>query len=56
MAFLNDELVVLGVARVAPRRVVLPQRGTRSVVQARAGSWERWKVRVGDQFEIREIP
>jgi uncharacterized membrane protein (UPF0127 family) len=55
MAFLDGELAVLAVASVAPRRLLLSRPGTRSVVQARAGSWERWNVGVGDRLEIREV-
>src|SRR5580698_4347224 len=55
VAFLDAELVVLGVASVAPKRPLLSPRGTKSAVMARAGSWERWTVRVGDHFEIRQV-
>jgi hypothetical protein len=56
IAFLNADLVVLFLTRMPPWRLVLPRRGVRSVVQAEAGLWERLSVRVGDQFEIREVP
>jgi uncharacterized protein len=55
VAFLSEDLTVLRMARVDPWRVVLPRRGVRSVVQAEAGSWERWGVQVGDQLVIREV-
>jgi hypothetical protein len=47
--------VVLGVASVAPQRPILAPKGTRSAVMARAGSWERWNVQLGDHLEIRLV-
>jgi uncharacterized protein len=55
VALLSEDLTVVRLARLRPGRVLLPSRGVRSVVQAEAGSWERWGVRVGDQFVIREV-
>lgn len=54
VAFLSADLTVLRVARLKPWRVTLGGPGARSVVEARAGSLERWGVRVGDQLEVRE--
>jgi uncharacterized membrane protein (UPF0127 family) len=57
VAFLSEDLTVLRLVRVGPWRIVLPRRrGVRSVIEAEAGSWERWGVRVGDQLVIREVP
>ncbi|HVA06962.1 MAG TPA: DUF192 domain-containing protein [Acidimicrobiales bacterium] len=55
VAFLTDELVVLRLARMPPWRVAFPRRGVHSVLEAEAGSWERWGVRVGDQLVIRAV-
>jgi hypothetical protein len=55
VACLNGDLVVVHLTRMAPWRVCLPRPGVRSVVKAEAGLWERLSVRVGDQFEIREV-
>ncbi len=55
VALLSEDLRVLALRRVAPWRVILPRRGVRSVVEAEAGSWERWGIRVGDQLLIREV-
>jgi uncharacterized membrane protein (UPF0127 family) len=55
VAFLSADLVVVRIVRVPPWRVALPRRRTRSVLQAEAGAWERWGVRVADQLEIREV-
>jgi uncharacterized protein len=55
VAYLDADLIVLHLARLAPWRVCLPRPGVRSVVKAEAGVWERLSVHVGDQFEIREV-
>ena len=54
VAFLSSDLTVLRVARLKPWRVALGGPAARSVVEAEAGSLERWGVRVGDQLEVRE--
>ena len=54
VAFLSADLTVLRVARLKPWRVALGGPAARSVVEAEAGSLERWGVRVGDQLEVRE--
>jgi uncharacterized membrane protein (UPF0127 family) len=55
VAFLSEDLTVVRLERVRPRRVVLPRRGERSVVEAQAGAWERWGVLVGDQLVVRDV-
>ena len=54
VAFLDRDLVVLGTLRAAPWRLALPRRGGRSVLEAKAGSFERWGLGCGDRLEIRE--
>lgn len=54
VAFLSSDLTVLRVRRLKPWRVALGRPNTRSVVQAEAGSLERWGVRVGDKLEVRQ--
>ena len=54
VAFLASDLTVLRVTRLKPWRVALGRPNTRSVVQAEAGSLERWGVRVGDKLEVRQ--
>jgi uncharacterized membrane protein (UPF0127 family) len=54
VAFLDRNLVVLAVVRASPWRLTLPRRGGRSVLEAKAGSFERWGLRCGDHLEIRE--
>jgi len=53
VAFCDKELVVVGVTRLRPWRVSVPRRGGRSVVEAEAGAFERWGLKVGDKLELR---
>jgi hypothetical protein len=55
VAFLSEDLTVVGLRRVRPGRMVLPRRGGRSVIETQAGAWERWGIRVGDQVVIRQV-
>lgn len=54
VAFLDDDLHVVAVTRLRPWSVALPRRGCYHVLEARAGTFERWRLRPGDQVEIRE--
>ena len=53
VAFCDKEMVVVGVARLRPWRVGIPRRRGRSVIEAEAGAFERWGLKVGDQLELR---
>jgi uncharacterized protein len=53
VAFCDSDLVVLDVARVPPRRLTLPRRKCRTVIEAEAGAFERWGLRPGDRLELR---
>jgi uncharacterized membrane protein (UPF0127 family) len=53
VAFCDRDLVVLAIARVRPMRVALPRMRCRSVIEAEAGGFERWGLRVGDRLELR---
>jgi uncharacterized membrane protein (UPF0127 family) len=53
VAFCDRDLLVLGLARVAPLRLTLPRRRCRTVIEAEAGAFERWGLRAGDQLELR---
>ena len=53
VAFCDREMRVVGVATMRPWRLSRPRRGCRSVIEARAGAFERWGLRVGDQLELR---
>jgi uncharacterized membrane protein (UPF0127 family) len=53
VAHLDAELVVLRLSTMPPWRLGTPVRGARCVVEAEAGSFERWRLAVGDQLEVR---
>lgn len=53
IAYLNDESRVVKVQRLAPMRLPLPVPTAHTVVEARAGSFERWRLHVGDTVEVR---
>jgi uncharacterized membrane protein (UPF0127 family) len=55
VAFLSDDLTVLRLVRLKPRRFALGRPGVRSVLETESGSLERWGVQVGDQLVIREV-
>jgi uncharacterized membrane protein (UPF0127 family) len=52
VAFLDKEMVVVAVATVPPWQLLLPRRRARMVVEAEAGSFERWNLAVGDRLEL----
>ena len=54
VAFLTRDLVVVATTRMPRWRISLPRRGGRVVLEAAAGSFERWNFGVGDQLEFRE--
>ncbi|MDG2260738.1 MAG: DUF192 domain-containing protein [Actinomycetota bacterium] len=54
VAFVDGDGFVIDTVRIAPRRMSLPRLRSRQVVEARAGSFERWRLAVGDQIEIRK--
>ena len=53
VAFLSKDLQVIGTTTMLPYRVALPRRGVRSVLEAEAGAFERWKLVPGDGLEIK---
>jgi hypothetical protein len=54
VAVLDGERRVLAVKRMPHGRLCLPRRHGRSVLEAEAGSFERWGLAVGHQLELRE--
>jgi uncharacterized membrane protein (UPF0127 family) len=54
VAFLDKELRVLATTRLRTWSVALPRRGAAHVLEAQAGAFERWRLKPGDQVEIRE--
>ena len=54
VALCNGDMVVLRFTRLRPWRMSMPRRGTRMVIEAEAGAFDRWGLRVGDRLELRE--
>ncbi len=52
VAFCDRDLVVLGVARVPPLADDRCPGGVPAVIEAEAGAFERWGLRVGDRLEL----
>lgn len=53
VAFCDADLYVLDIVVLRPHRVTLPRWRARAVIEAEAGAFDRWGVRVGDQVEVR---
>jgi uncharacterized membrane protein (UPF0127 family) len=53
VAFLDRKLVVVDVAELRPWRIALPRVRARSVLEAEAGAFARWGLKVGDELELR---
>jgi len=52
VAFLDRQLCVVDVISLAPWRMSLPRWRARMVLEAEAGAFERWGLRVGDKLEL----
>lgn len=53
VAYLDEKSQVVKIQRLAAMRLPMPVREARTVVEAKAGSFERWGLRIGDVIEIR---
>ena len=53
VAFCSEDLEVLSTCRMRRWRVGAPRLRARIVIEAEAGAFERWQLRVGDQLEVR---
>ena len=53
VAYVDAELTVLRTVRLAPNRFGRPVLGSRAVIEAEAGAFERWGVVVGRVLEVR---
>ena len=53
VAYLSPDGAVVSVATMRPWRVGTPVRGACRVIEASAGSFERWNLRPGDTLEVR---
>lgn len=54
VAYIDATGTVIKIATMHRYRLASPVFKARSVVEARAGSFERWGLRVGDPLEIRD--
>jgi len=54
VAFCDADLYVLEIVVLRPHRMTLPRWRARAVIEAEAGAFDRWHVRVGDQLEVRK--
>ena len=54
VAYLDADGVVLKIAHMNRNRVGTPVWKATTVVEAQAGAFERWGLRVSDQVELRE--
>lgn len=54
VAFLDRDLVVIDTLTLRRYWLALPRRRTRSVLEAQAGAFERWGLKIGDRLEIQE--
>jgi uncharacterized protein len=54
VAFLDADDVIIRMLRLHRWRVTLPVWSARSVLEAEAGAFGRWELRIGDQLEIRQ--
>jgi uncharacterized protein len=54
VAFLDRSLRVMDTVCVGPWRATLPRWRARWVLEAEAGAFDRWGLRVGDTLELRD--
>lgn len=55
IAFLDRHLRVVDAVHLSRWRIARPRRRCRAALQAPAGSFDRWGIRVGDTLEICEV-
>ncbi len=53
VAYLSADRVVLKVATMPCWRIGVPVKAARAVVEAEAGSFERWGLAVGDELDVK---
>lgn len=56
VAFLDKEMKVLSMVRLSRWRITMPRMRASQVIEAKAGSFDRWGLRLGDQLEFRPTP
>ena len=53
VAYCDDAMCVLETLCMRPGRVGMPRLRARCVIEAEAGAFERWTLRVGDELEVK---
>ena len=53
VAFVDRELTVVRIVTMRPNRLGLPVLKARSAIEAEAGAFQRWGIRVGDHLQIK---
>ena len=53
VAFCDRDLRVVAVRTLRPNRLTAPRWKTACVIEASAGAFERWRLQVGDELEVR---
>ncbi|MGH9017507.1 MAG: DUF192 domain-containing protein [Acidimicrobiales bacterium] len=54
VAFLDRDMSVVDIAHLAPWRITRPRRRCRTVLEAEAGAFERWRLCRGDRLELHD--
>ena len=54
VAFLNADNVVIRTLQLHRNRITVPVWRARSVIEAEAGSFGLWELKIGDEIEIRD--
>ena len=54
VAFCSRDMVVLRIVELRPARVTRPALRSACVIEAESGSFERWRISVGDRLEVRD--
>jgi uncharacterized membrane protein (UPF0127 family) len=54
VAFCDKQMVVLRTVRLRPNRLTRLSLRCHCIIEAEAGAFERWKLKPGDQLEVRE--
>ena len=53
VAFCRRDLTVVDVTTMAPHRIGMPRLAAHCVIEAERGAFDRWRLRPGDQLELK---
>ncbi len=56
VAFLDKEMKVVAMVRLSQWRITMPRLRANQALEAKAGSFDRWELRLGDCLEFRPTP